>query len=75
MAIYPSLLWSVLGVSTPHVELLSSGPCALGMPGKATGSGSFVLELVVQGLPGVYICRYRLDIAPPGLTRAAEERN
>lgn len=71
----PPTFCSVLGVSTPHVVLLSSGPCVLWMPVKGTVLWLLCLELVMQGLPGICICRYRLDIACPGLARSAEERN
>lgn len=65
----PPTSCSILGVSTPDVVLLSSGPCVPWMPVTAPVLWSCGLELVMQGLPGVCVCRYRLDIAHPGWTR------
>lgn len=40
---------------------------------KGTVLWLLCLELVMQELPGVCICRYRLDIACPGLARSAKK--
>lgn len=74
----PPTSCSVLGLSTLNVVLLSSWPCVLWMSSElhcVLGLVFWSWSLECAELPGVYVCRYRLAIACPGLTQSAEERN
>ena len=64
-------LKAVLGVSTLNIVFLSAVPCVLWISSESLTMFWILCfeELVMQEVHGVYICRYRVDIASSDLKR------